>query len=129
MSLHGRVVITGVARSGKTHRARQLSAKARGSDELLLLPKSDQSEEASRWLDQPGPWVLEGVMMLYALRRWLERNPKGKPADRVEFLNEFRLFPRPGHTRQAGEIRRAWPAVRNALRARGVPVVESSTHK
>lgn len=45
---------------------------------------SEASRIASTWLDEPGPWIIEGVAMARALRKWREAHPGERPpVDRV----------------------------------------------
>ena len=37
------------------------------------------------WLDEPGPWICEGVTMIRAVRKWMKDNPE-KPCDVLYFL-------------------------------------------
>lgn len=41
---------------------------------------SEQSDHASKWFDESGDWIIEGVQMARALRKWLKANP-GVPLD------------------------------------------------
>lgn len=41
---------------------------------------SQQSDHASKWFDEGGDWIIEGVQMARALRKWLKANP-AKPLD------------------------------------------------
>lgn len=94
-----RICITGGPRTGKTTMATQLvdwghfvgcgrrdmdTLPIRHTDELIHLGWSEASQAASLWLDEPGPWIIEGVALARALRKWRERNPgKPPPVDRV----------------------------------------------
>lgn len=45
---------------------------------------SEASRIASAWLDAPGPWIVEGVAMSRALRKWRDAHPgEPPPVDRV----------------------------------------------
>jgi hypothetical protein len=45
------------------------------------------SEIVSHILDEPGPWLIEGVKVPNALRKWQERNPgKRPPCDKVVWV-------------------------------------------
>ncbi len=81
-----RIVIIGGPKTGKSTLAAQMGG-GRSSDEVMNLGWSESSEEVSRWLDQPGPWIVEGVAVPRALRKWRERNPdKPAPVDHVIHL-------------------------------------------
>lgn len=48
---------------------------------------SEASRLASLWLDQPGPWIIEGVAASRALRKWRDSHPGDRPpVDRVIYL-------------------------------------------
>lgn len=93
-----RIVITGGPRTGKTTLAELIGADhpgfpVRHTDDLIEQCKhlgKDAWSEASRivtkWLDEPGPWIIEGVAVTRALRKWKEAYPgEPPPADRVIF--------------------------------------------
>ena len=91
-----RIAITGGPRTGKTTMSGRLSVEASGprvvparhTDDLIgKLPWSDASAEVARWLDAPGPWIIEGVSVSRALRKWREAHPgEPPPVDRVIYL-------------------------------------------
>lgn len=104
---HGRIVITGGPRTGKTTMAREMvggddprdrmehaHVMVRHTDDLIEQCKnlggsawSEASRIASTWLDEPGPWIIEGVAMSRALRKWAEAHPgEPPPVDRVIYL-------------------------------------------
>lgn len=44
---------------------------------------------ADNWLTKPGPWIIEGVALPRALRKWRERYPhEAPPVDRVIWCTE-----------------------------------------
>jgi hypothetical protein len=80
-----RIVVAGVPKSGKTTFVETILQSDLGSalmglgrptltvhhsDDLIDLDWSSQSLAAMRWLDEPGPWICEGVTMIRALRKW-----------------------------------------------------------
>lgn len=82
-----RIVIAGGPGSGKTTRGRelanQLGIRLRGTDSLILTHDwSALSAKVADWLDEPGDWIVEGVAVPRALRKWLASHPEGLPADR-----------------------------------------------
>lgn len=84
-----RVLIIGWPGTGKTTLAAEMGG-GRSTDELISLGWSGASEEASRWFDAPGPWIIEGVAIPRALRKWRERNPgKRPPVDRIIRLTKL----------------------------------------
>lgn len=78
-----RIAIIGWPGTGKTTLANEMGG-GRSTDDLIHLGWSEASEAASYWFDEPGPWVIEGVAIPRALRKWRERNPdKAPPVDVV----------------------------------------------
>jgi hypothetical protein len=82
-----RTAIAGVPRAGKSTLADKMGG-GHSTDELIDLGWSEASLEASYWFDEPGPWVVEGMAVPRALRKWLGRNPTGKPCDRLIWLGD-----------------------------------------
>lgn len=86
----GRVVITGWPKTGKTTLAAKMGG-GRSTDDVMSLGWSEASERVSLWLDQPGPWIYEGVAIPRALRKWRKRNPgKRPPIDKLIILKNPR---------------------------------------
>lgn len=83
-----RIVITGGPRTGKTTFAGELAVDiVRHTDDLIHLGWSEASQAASLWLDEPGPWIIEGVAVSRALRKWRDQHPgEPPPVDRVIYL-------------------------------------------
>ena len=74
------LVFVGGPRSGKSTltatAAERFKRKARHADALIArYDWSEHSEEVSKWLAEPGPWIVEGVSTARALRKWLTANP------------------------------------------------------
>jgi hypothetical protein len=96
-----RIVILGGPRTGKTTLSGVLigpepefavfGIPVRHSDDLIAelahLGKdawSEGSRRVTEWLDEPGPWIIEGVALARALRKWREAHPgEPPPVDRV----------------------------------------------
>jgi hypothetical protein len=78
-----RVLIIGWPGTGKTTLANEMGG-GRSTDDLIHLGWSEASEAASYWFDEPGPWIIEGVAVPRALRKWRERNPdQPPPCDKI----------------------------------------------
>lgn len=93
-----RICITGGPRTGKTTLAADLSAiprivggaahLVRHTDDLIHLGWSEASAAVLPWLDEPGPWIIEGVAVSRALRKWREAHPgEAPPVDRMVYLD------------------------------------------
>lgn len=95
-----RICITGGPRTGKTTLALKLvdghvaatwpivkPIASRHTDDLMHLGWSEASAAVLPWLDEPGPWIIEGVAVSRALRKWREAHPgEAPPVDRVIYL-------------------------------------------
>ena len=73
-----RIAIIGGPRTGKTTLAHKLADGAfipiRHTDDLIEMGWSEASAYAAKWFDEDGPWVIEGVAVGRALRKWLNAN-------------------------------------------------------
>lgn len=121
-----RLVIAGGPRTGKTSLAQALlDDGAEGpvlhTDDLIDLGWSEASEAASRWLDEPGPWIVEGVAAGRALRKWLTRTPPGiTPCDAVLYLDQPQVEISEAQERMRKGCRTVWEEIHIALHSRGV---------
>jgi hypothetical protein len=107
--------------------AKALAADGRAyhhGEELVGLEWSDGSEKASHWFDEPGPWVCENVAISRALRKWLARNPTGKPADLIVHLTHPVADRVPGQDAMAAGENTVWEQIKPELMRRGVQILE-----
>jgi adenylate kinase family enzyme len=91
-----RIVITGVPQGGKSRLAALLSqlldAKAISTDLVKDLDWSEASQKVSEWFEEPGPWIIEGVAVPRALRKWQARNPdKPPPFEKIIVITQPRF--------------------------------------
>lgn len=112
-----RICITGGPRTGKTTLACTIadeygdhaSTTVGHTDDLIDKLKhlgkeawSAASAEVATWLDAPGPWVIEGVAVSRALRKWRDAHPgAAPPVDRVIYLSEPHEALTPGQAAMA----------------------------
>ena len=116
-----RLCIVGGPKVGKTTLA---GPEAKHTDDLIPLGWSKDSEAAAKWFDEPGNWTVEGVAVVRALRKWLEANPKGKPCDRVLYLNKPHVNLTPGQAAMTKGHKTVWDEVKPELLKRGVKIKE-----
>ncbi len=79
---------------------------------------------AARWMDRRGPWILEGVTMVRALRKWLRRHPQGVPADLVIWLGAPAARRKRGQRTMALGAHTIWRQIEPELSARGTMILE-----
>jgi hypothetical protein len=91
----GRILITGPSGSGKTYLADALGliedAAVWHTDDAAKLGWSEASEEVAGWFDRPGPWIIEGVAVPRALRKWKgkhSRDPVRNVLSRLSYAGE-----------------------------------------
>ena len=123
-----RIVIVGPPRAGKTTLGRELASsrgvQLRHTDDLIgEFEWSAASEHiASVWFAQPGPWIIEGVAAVRALRKWLAGNREGKPCDEIIALSKSWVELTPRQAGMATACAGIWGSVRGQLHARGVAI-------
>ena len=115
-----RIVIAGGPRTGKTTLSKLVGASTvRHTDDLGW---SEASAEVSTWFDVDGSWIVEGVAVPRALRKWLAANPDGKPCDVAYWLEEPHERLTPGQASMAKGCAKVWGEILPELEARGVDV-------
>lgn len=122
---HGdRIVIGGGPLAGKTTLALQVGGPVRHTDELIEDHSwSEQSEIVASWMLEPGPWVIEGVATVRALRKALNLTPD-PPCDVVIWLREPQADRTPDQASMAKGCETILAEIIEELRARGVRVEE-----
>lgn len=121
-------MIAGVPRAGKTTLAAERRApdsEPRHTDDLIHLGWSGASDVVSTWFYLPGPWIVEGVAAVRALRKWLRANATSAPCDRVVWLGTPRIELSRGQAALAKGCATVWREVRPELLARNVHVEEA----
>lgn len=91
-----KIAIVGWPGTGKTTLADKLGG-GRSTDDLIEMGFDAAGTEAAKWLDEPGPWVIEGVAVPRALREWKRQHPgEPPPVDKVIHLRTVRRKLDPG---------------------------------
>ena len=122
-----RILVAGGPRTGKTVLGAKLAAEhcvpLLCTDAVIGAGWSEASQIVSCWLDEPGDFVIEGVAVPRALRKWLARNPKGKPADVLYWLDVPKVEQTPGQLAMSKGCASVWAEIRHELQARGLRVL------
>lgn len=124
-----RVAILGAPKTGKsTYAAKRAAASGgpvRHTDDVIKLGWSEASAHVSEWFDAPGPWIVEGVAVARALRKWLERNATGRPVDELILTSNSPFCAHsPGQASMAKGIDTVLDEILPALERRGVKVTQ-----
>lgn len=130
-----RILIIGGPKTGKTTMATQLAqtlqVKLRHTDALIAdnIAWPEMSERVSRWLEAAGPWIIEGVALPRALRKWIAAHPSGKPCEVIYWLAKPVADRSLGQVTMSKAVQTVWKLVLPELLKRGVEVrnVESVT--
>lgn len=110
--------ITGGPHSGKTTYA---SSDAIHTDAAIALGWEGQSEYAAAVLDHPDGEI-EGVAVTRGLRKWLDRNPQGKPVDEVVRMGTTHTPLSAGQDALRKGEEKVWNEIAPELRRRGVKI-------
>lgn len=94
------------------------------ADDLAgVLGWSEASLEVSRWFDRQGPWVIEGVAIPRALRKWLIAHPgNAAPCERIYYMTEHFRPPTKGQVSMTKGVMTVWREIVPELERRGVEV-------
>jgi dephospho-CoA kinase len=126
---HQRVIIAGGPRTGKSTLAtlagERFGIPVKHADDLIETHKwSEASEEVSRWFNEPGPWIVEGVSAPRAIRKWLRQNPSSRLDATIVFLKEAVERQSIGQSVMHKGVNTVWLEVLPALRRSEVPIIE-----
>jgi hypothetical protein len=83
------------------------------TDDLMHLGWSEASDAVARlWLPLPGPWIIEGVALARALRKWRKAHPgEPPPVDRVIRLTTPHVDLTPGQAAMAKGEETVWQEI------------------
>ncbi len=139
MSKEQRVCVTGGPKAGKTTYAEKraehylrtygVPMKVRHTDAIVHAFGTDreswskESAAVAGWFDEPGPWLVEGVTVARALRKWLASHPEGKPCDVVVWLEHPVAARTKGQETMAKATSTVFLEVVAELQKRGVQVM------
>lgn len=121
-----RTLVVGGPGVGKTTLSNMIAEQdgvpIRHTDDLIPEHEwSTASEKVAAWFDADGPWIIEGVAVVRALRKWMATNA-GKPADLVLLGMTPKRKLTPGQRTMTKGHETVWREVRGELAKRGVEV-------
>jgi len=123
-----KLLITGGPRTGKTIMALDLGQRhgvpVYHTDDAIPLGWSQASAEVSRWLERPGPWIVEGVAVPRALRKYLSAHP-GVPCDRILVRRTPFVELHQGQIRMMQGVQTVLQEIAPELIARGMEIVNA----
>jgi hypothetical protein len=123
-----RILVTGGPKVGKTTFAEELSNGGdppvfHGDDLIGSHDWSKASEEISHWFDRTDDWIIEGVQVARALRKWFARNPTGLPADSIYHSNTPFVELNKGQAAMLKGHETVWNELQPEIAARGLPIL------
>lgn len=124
------VAIIGGPKTGKTTLAGTMEPdekSIRHSDDVSHLGWSKASEEVSEWFDDKDCKVIEGVAVVRALRKWLKRNPTGRPVDEIIFLTDPVVEQSERQAAMSKGCESVWNEIEFQLIGRGVRIIYNMT--
>lgn len=129
-----RILIIGGPKTGKTTLATELGERhkivPRSTDELVgKLDWSAASAEVARWFEAAGDWIIEGVAIPRALRKWLAAHPVGQPADKIVFMSQTLQPLTPGQEAMGKGLMTVWTEILPELQARKVLIVSGFSER
>ncbi len=129
-----RILVAGGPRVGKTRLASGLALehaipfeRIRHTDDLIKTHEwSEASAEVARWMSEPGPWLIEGVSVVRALRKWLAAHPdpRERPCDILMLSVNPREELLPGQRSMLRGLITVWNEIRDAVAVRGLEPIE-----
>ena len=127
-----RILMVGGPMRGKSTYARRFRVPRMCTDARSMVRDPDPDTEylpeglewsaasayvAEHWMTRPGPWLIEGVAVARALRKWYAVHDEA-PAERVLLFVRPAATPTDGQERMAAGVMKAWHEVEARLRDR-----------
>lgn len=121
-----RILIAGRPHTGKT----TLALKLGGQLKIPVLHTdginrtftwSAQSVEVAAWFNRPGPWIIEGMTVVRAIRKFMSF-AQDKPSDVVYWGSVPYGFLDPAQRKFGEGASTVWEEIRDKLLARGVEI-------
>lgn len=118
-----RIAICGAPNTGKTYLSNTMPRPVFHTDDLIgRTDWTGQSAEVAEWMEMPGPWVIEGVSVIRAIRKFIKAHPGEKPCDKLLIMTCQYVPLNPGQARMASTINKHLAEVEPQLLALGVRV-------
>jgi adenylate kinase family enzyme len=121
-----KIAIAGVPRSGKTTRGKSIAlgvGELRSTDALKEVGDwSKESEIAAAMFNEPASFVIEGMVVPRALRKWLASNPEGRPVDEVIWMGSPRIETSKGQDAMGKGAETVMREILPELKRRGVTI-------
>lgn len=120
-----KIAIAGVPRAGKTTRGKTIAlgvGELRSTDNLKGIGWSEESALAAAMFDEPQAFVMEGMVVPRALRKWLASHPEGKPCDELIWLGKPQVETSKGQDAMGKGAETVMREILPELRRRGVTV-------
>jgi len=120
-----KIAIAGIPKAGKTTLSKEISnGEVFHTDDLIKTKEwSAASLEISTWFNKEGPFIIEGVAVPRALRKWLRAHEKGKPCDKLIWLKNPYIKLSPGQETMAKGCIKVMDEIKEELRGRGVEIM------
>lgn len=127
-----RIIICGGPRTGKSTLAVRLGERhnipVRFGDSLVgHLEWSDASKEVSTWIKNDEEWIIDGVVAVRALRKWLAANPGQFLDAAIVYLRDHIQVPTDKQIAMAKGIRTVWREIEPELISRGCHIIHRDT--
>lgn len=123
-----RIIICGGPRTGKSTLSVRLGERhgipVKFGDSLVGTHEwSDASQEVSTWIDDPGDWIIDGVVGVRAIRKWLAHNHSKPFPGVVVYLREPIQVQTDKQKSMSKAIATVWREIEPELIARSTKII------